>query len=263
MKYLFFFFFSVTIYAQNMVSGNIISENGYVIQNVIIINISSGAKTSDNGEGFFKIKANTNDELRFVKENFERRSIIIQSKNFLTPLSVQLIAVPTEVEEVKIGVKLTGDLEKDSKKFNPSYKVVALNKDIREYVKKPLTEVRPKNNIPSTFAPPDFSTGQVNLLGIIGLIFKPKEYLNSKNRNFSFSEIDYFHKRIKENIDKSYFLKQGLDEYELQSYILYADEKLKLINRYYKKFNKEEIEKSLRDLLPEYLNEKIYSSNRK
>jgi hypothetical protein len=260
MKYLFFFFFSVTIYAQNMVSGNIISENGYVIQNVTIININSGDKTSDNSGGFFKIKADINDELRFVKENFERRSIIIQSKNFLTPLSVQLIAVPTEVEEVKIGVKLTGDLEKDSKKFNPSYKVVALNKDIREYVKKPMAEIRPKNSIPSSFAPRDLYAGQLNLLsisfgdnssgGIFGLLLK--ESFQKENLKLSLSEKENFYKKVKENFYGKYFEDYGLDEFKFESYLVYLDNKYGISAKYHDYFNKFELEKILKNSLKEF-----------
>ncbi|SEN10943.1 hypothetical protein SAMN05421856_1173 [Chryseobacterium taichungense] len=67
MKYLFFLFFSVSMFSQNIVTGKTFSEQGYILKNVLIININTNEKTTSNNEGFFSIKANINDELRFVK----------------------------------------------------------------------------------------------------------------------------------------------------------------------------------------------------
>lgn len=181
MKYFIFLFFNIFLYAQNIVSGHVQSESNFILQDVMVVNVNKGNKGFTNNEGIFKIEADINDELRFLKENFERQSKVIQNKDFITPISIQLVRVPIEIEEVEVVAKLTGNLEKDSKIFSPSEKVVTLNNEIREYVKKPMLEVQPKNSIPSSFAPKDPYEGQVNLLsvsiggdsgGVIGLLLK-------------------------------------------------------------------------------------------
>lgn len=152
--------------AQNYVSGNVVSENYIVLRNVLIVNVKTDKKVLTNNEGSFKIEANANDELRFIKENYERGSKVIKNSDFQTPLSIQLVQVPIEIEKVEITTKLTGNLIKDSKSHNPSEKVVTLNNEIKEYIKNPMTEIQPKNNIPSSFAPRDLYAGQINLLRI-------------------------------------------------------------------------------------------------
>ncbi|STA63135.1 MULTISPECIES: hypothetical protein [Chryseobacterium] len=56
MKYLFFLFFSVSMFSQNIVTGKTFSEQGYILKNVLIININTNEKTTSNNEGFFSIK---------------------------------------------------------------------------------------------------------------------------------------------------------------------------------------------------------------
>ena len=91
MKYLFLIFSSITIYSQNIISGRVLSDNGFVVHNVEIVNMRNGSKALSNDEGYFKIEARTNDELRFLKENFERGSKVIQNYDFLKPISINLL----------------------------------------------------------------------------------------------------------------------------------------------------------------------------
>lgn len=123
-------------------------------------------KVFTDNDGNFKIRASVRDELRFVKENFERKSKIIQNSDFFTILTVQLTRIPIDIDEVKVVAKLTGNLTNDAKFYPFSKKTVALNDDIRKYEKKPFAETQPQNNIPSFFAPRDPYEGQINLLRI-------------------------------------------------------------------------------------------------
>ncbi|KAF5275462.1 hypothetical protein FQA39_LY18643 [Lamprigera yunnana] len=70
-------------------------DSGESLSAVTIVNISTDKKTYSNSQGVFSMKANPNDELRFVKEDFTR--------------------IPKDVGEVKIVKKLSGDLEQDSR----------------------------------------------------------------------------------------------------------------------------------------------------
>lgn len=261
MKYLFFLFFSSLIYAQNIVSGNVLSESGFVVQNVMVINTKTGNRVFNNNEGTFKIEANINDELRFIKENYERGSKIIQNNDYQILLSIQLVQVPIEIEEVKLGFNPTGNMKKDIN-FNTSHKTKLLNEDIENYIKNHPEEKKDQKVINSSFAPPDMYQGQVNLLsvgtdgsgGILGLV--AKEVLKKNKKKPNFSEIQNFHRKLKEFFYNDYFVKQGMDEYQFDSYIVYLDNKYKFSERYFNNFNTFEIENKLKNLLQDYINKR-------
>lgn len=261
MKYLFFLLLSISIYAQNIVSGTVVSENNFVLQNVMIVNIKTGNKVFSDNEGRFNIVAKKNDELRFIKGNFERGSKIVQNNDFITPLSIQLVRIPIEIEEVKIVNRPSGDLGKDSKNYNTSEKVVALNKDIRQYLKTPLAESPSKNNIPSSFAPKDPYAGQLNLLsvgiggssiGVIGLVVK--ELFEKRKLKPNFLEIQNFHKKVKDTFYGSYYIKRGLNESDFDRYIIYLDDKYKFSENHFSNFDSAQIEKMLKKSLKEFIN---------
>lgn len=259
MKYLFFLFLSISLYAQNIVSGKTVSEQGYILQNVLVINMRTNKQINSNNDGSFSIQANINDELRFVKDNYERVAKKISIEDFSNPISVRLVQAPTEIEEVKLAFNPTGDINKDIN-FNSSKKMAKLNKDIAEYVKKPMAEIRPKNSIPSSFAPRDPYAGQLNLLsisfgdnssgGILGLLLK--ESLQKQNLKLNLSEKENFYKKVKENFYGKYFEDYGLDEFKFESYLIYLDNKYGISAKYYDDFNKLELEKILKNSLKEF-----------
>lgn len=254
MKFLIFIFISTISYAQNIVSGNVVSEYHTVLSNVVVVNIGTDKKVLTNNEGIFKIEANINDELRFIKENYERGSKVVKNNDFLNSISIQLVRVPIEIQEVKVVAKPTGNLEKDSKKFRVDKKTTELNVAMNKYMKEKLTEVLPKNSIPSSFAPPNLYAGQVNLLSILGFIINPKESLGIKNdKILNFSETNEFYKKVKESFYGKYYIDYGLDEFEFEAYIIYLDKKYKLAERYYNNFNKVEIERVLKNSLKEFV----------
>ncbi len=130
MKYLISLLISVISYAQNIVSGRVLSENGFGLQKVMVVNINTEKKVYSNQNGNFSIEANINDELRFIKENYERGSKVIQNKDFLTPISIQLVRVPIEIEEVNVAPKPTGDLVKDANRVKIDHSKEILQKEI-------------------------------------------------------------------------------------------------------------------------------------
>lgn len=261
MKYLFFLFFSVSIFSQSIVTGNTFSEQGYILRNVLIINITTNEKTISNNEGFFSIKANINDELRFVKENYERGVKKILNVDFFNLSSIVLIQEPTDIQEVKIDIEPTGDLSKDVN-FNSSKKLTQLNKELAEYIKKPMPEDQSKHNIPTSFEPKDPFAGQLNLLsgglggtgssgGIIGLIVK--EAFKKKNKKLDYTEIHTFYKKIKDSMYNDYFIRKGLNEFEFEQYVIYIDQRYNLSKKYWNNFNIQEIKYLLDKQLNNYI----------
>lgn len=261
MKFLIFIFISTISYAQNIVSGNVVSEYHTVLSNVVVVNIGTDKKVLTDNEGSFKIEANVNDELRFIKENYERGSKVVHNNDFLTPMSIQLVRVPIEIEEVNVITKPTGNLGRDSKNHNSSEKVLALNNEVKEYVKKPVIEIQPKNEIPSSFAPRNPYEGQLNLFsidllggslkGVTGLLINEGSEKNIRKPNFS--EIQNFHKKVKEAFYGDYYIKRGLNEADFDAYIVYLDDKYKFSENYFSNFDSSKIEQILKILLKEFI----------
>lgn len=130
MKSLLLILISSISYAQNTISGNVLSENGFVVQNVMVINTKTGNKVFTNNEGSFKIDVNTNDELRFIKENYERGVKVIRNNDFSATLKIELVRVPIEIEEVNVTPKPTGDLIKDVNRIKIDNSKEILKKEI-------------------------------------------------------------------------------------------------------------------------------------
>ena len=118
------------VYSQR-INGKTVSDSVLVSQ-VLVVNINSQEKTYSNSQGQFIINADLGDELRFVKEGYERKVLKITNTD---EVFINLIKLITEIEEVEVKKKLSGNLDEDSKLFNENKKKVALNNDLKVYFK--------------------------------------------------------------------------------------------------------------------------------
>ena len=126
----FFFCFTVPLFSQNL-SGIITDEEQNPLSAVLVFNVQSEKKSYSNIKGEFTIEANSNDELRFVRNGFERNSKKINSSDFNNPISISLFRKAEEIEEVKVtNLNLSGDLNKDSRKLTKVDKVAQLQREI-------------------------------------------------------------------------------------------------------------------------------------
>lgn len=261
MKYLFFLLLSLSAYAQNIISGNTVSEQGYILQNVLIININNNTQVISDNQGFFKIKANENDELRFIKEKYDRAIRKVNNQDLFSLISVTLVQSATEIETVDLGFNTTGDLKKDIS-LRSSNKKKFLNEEIKNYIKTHPEEKKDTRITKPTFGVPDMNQGQVSILsvgngasgGILGLV--TKQIFKKDKRKPNYSEIQNFHRKVKHSFYGDYFIQQGLDEFEFDSYLVYLDTKYKFSEKHFNNFNTFEIEKKLKNLLQDYINKK-------
>lgn len=261
MKYLFFVLLSIGLHAQNLVSGNTITEQGNILQGVKVVNINNGAQAVSGNQGFFTIRASIGDELRFVKDRYDRTSRRVMDQDFLKSVSVPLLQSPAEIEEVDLGLNMTGNLKKDFA-FRNSSKKSLLNQDIKDYIKAyPEEKKDMKTNAPN-FGVPDMNRGQVSILsvgtggsgGVLGLV--AKQIFKRDRHKPDYTEIQNFHRKIKESFYGDYFMQHGLDEFEFDVYLTYLDTKYKFSEKYFNNFNTLEIEKKIKNLLQDYLNNK-------
>lgn len=197
-----FLFSSFLLLFQNFnsqnIKGKIVSDSVSVNQ-VLVININSDEKTYSNSQGQFIINANLGDELRFVKEGYERKFLKIINKD---EIFINLIKLITEIEEVEVKKKLSGDLTTDSKLFNENKKKVALNNDIKVYFKTRSSEELMKP--------------------------KPGEFVQPVSSGITFGEIKNKWKLpdlvewLRENLTDGYFISFGMESPEINSFIYYS-----------------------------------------
>ncbi len=260
--FLILLFFSIKIFAQSdYILGNITNESGDKLPFASVHNLRTDQVVVSDKIGNFAIAAKPMDELRVARQGYERKVVSLNLENFSKSLDVRLTTIPQEIEEVKLSFKPTGILKKDVPRLNPPPKVVELNMAMNLYMTKPLNEVTPRATIPSAFAARKPGEGQLNLLSIgsggggllgavAGLITKAS---SSAKTTANYSETQEFYKRIKSVVDISYYTEYGLDEYDFDIFIAYADRVHNLANNYRNNFNKAAIEFKLKEAFAEYI----------
>lgn len=239
---------------KNYLIGKISTEFGHNLSYVTVHNVRTDETAEADLNGNFIIQAAAFDEIRFSKSGYERVSRKLSGDDFLQPLNIVLMRLPEEIEEVKITFVPTGDLKKDIAYFRPPAKVSALNAEMSAYMMTPLTEQPPVNRIPSAFAAPDYSAGQVNVVGVVGalasLIGKAAK-TNEKPPNYS--EVEDFYRRVKGAVNVDYYKGYGLSDYDFDIFLAYADQRFSLAKKYYRNFNRAAIESELKLAFQEYL----------
>lgn len=188
--------------AQQYVIGKVTTENDTQVPGVIVYNVNSEQMAHTDNEGNFIIKASVNNELRFIKRNFDRVSITVRADNFSKPLNISIQLLPQTIEEVEIAFKPSGDLKKDND-WLISKKTSLLNQDVRSYIrgKSSVEIMQPK---PGQFVQPK------------GEGFETVKY-GYKWEEFDLAE--FLHGTLSE---ENYFTSVGLSETESLTFILFV-----------------------------------------
>ena len=194
------------LYSQEYIFGKVSTELGDKLPDAVVINMRTDEKIVSDRDGNFMIAAKNGDEIRVLKNSYDRFVLRISKENFLNPLNISLSKAPYLIEEIELAFQATGNLKKDVKSLDPPRKVVALNSSMDSYMRTPPTEPSPKLATPSAFAPKNFSEGQMNILGLAsavsGLFNKAaKPSLTTAN----YAETKAFYRRIKAEIDLSFY----------------------------------------------------------
>ena len=252
--FLFFFVISISAFSQEYIFGKVSSEFGNDLQEVTILNVRTDEKAYTDKHGNYMIAAKSFDELRFVKSGYDRNSVKVSSQNYSQPLNISLLKTPYLIPEVELAFHATGNLKKDIKNLEPPKRVVALNSDMRSYMRTPFTEVAPKLSTPSAFAAPNYSAGQVNILGIAsalsGLLGKVK---NPAPTTASYAETQDFYRWIKNTLDLSFYTARGFDEEEIDRFLIYADASYSLAKKYRKTLDVSAISSDMKMAYSEYI----------
>lgn len=189
--------------AQN-VSGIVTDEDHHPLPAVMVINIQTEKKVSTNINGEFSIESSPNQELRFVRAGFERKSKTVTQLDFSVTMNISLIKLAQEIEEVEIKQKLSGDLKIDNKYLGPPKNEVVLNNKIREYhrQKSDISVMKAKSN---EFVQPKGPGFEATKIG------------------FKWETFDFF-LYLESNLGKEYFYSLGLTNLEIQPFVFFAME---------------------------------------
>ena len=260
---LFILLFSIKAFAQSdYVMGNISNENGDKLTNASIVNIRTDQVVISDFMGNFVIAAKASDELRVARQGYERKNITVSPESFSKSVEVKLLTIPQEIEEVKLTFRPTGILKKDVSRLNPPPKVTALNMALNNYMRTPPNEVGPSAKVPSSFQQPNLLAGQMDMMKLAGAVGKLiGKTTQSPKTTANYSEKQAFYKRVKAVVNMTYFTDYGLDEYDFDIFLAYADESRGLSKNYRNNFNKAAIESQLKMAFEEYL--KTHNFSRK
>ncbi|CAI8936864.1 carboxypeptidase-like regulatory domain-containing protein [Chryseobacterium sp. IT-36CA2] len=207
---------STFIFSQQTVTGRIVDETGGNLSKVIVINMSTDKKVYSDAEGIFSINANPNDELRFVKEDFNRISRKVLTNGVNSPLFITLYMIPKDVGEVKIVKKLTGDLEADSRIVAK----VDKGEQVRDAVglPQPVGKMREKPaEVKSVLLP--ILLGNLNVQGVYDLI---SGKARRQKRQYKYDDLQEHILWVRDRIDDDYFVKAGIPADRISEFIQFS-----------------------------------------
>lgn len=247
-------------YFGQHVIGKVVNDAGKDMPGVAVVNVRTGAAVWTDKFGQFFAEARVSDELRFVREGYERQEVIVTQNSLSNSLEVVLQLRTAEIKEVEIVFRPSGNLKKDVERLRQPERVVALNRAANAWMRQTPNELPASNPVPSAFAQRNLSAGQLPVLsigsgavGLLGMlakaIFKPVPAPGPPN----YAETERFYKEVRASMDLAYFQKYGLDEYAFEKYLIYADKTFNLTKRYARNFNAAEIESILKAGLQDYL----------
>lgn len=223
---------SVSSFSQT-VSGIVTDEDQRGLPAVLVINVQSGEKSYTDMNGAFTVKALPENELRFVREGFERSSEIIQPHHFGISISISLIRPVFEIQEVEIpAVRLSGDLAKDSRNVTKTDKVAQLQANI---------------GLPSPPEKPREKAADLKkdvLLPLISLRVSPKAIYDLISGDSRRMKSEYRYEDMQDNIawirdrvSDEYFLEMGISVNHVPAFIEFSMGKIPEIGQAVKQKN--------------------------
>lgn len=253
-RYLFFLIFLFCLkffYSQTYVSGQISNDSNVALSGVLIVNINTNEKMGSDQSGNFKIRANLNDELRFVRLNYERASIIIKPENFYIPLKILMIYDAELIESVDVGFAPSGDLGKDSKRLNKVDKIAQLEQDIGLPKNPEKPREKPADLKKSVLLPILF--GSLNVQATYDIISGKARQQKRLYKYQDFQEkIDW----IKANLKDDFFLENNIPDNQISDFLSFAINTNSTVDQGFKQKNIDKVSFALIQMAPEYLKRK-------
>lgn len=208
--FLCFLAISISVFSQT-VSGIVVTEESARIPKALIINMNSDQKVLSNDVGEFSINAKFGDEIRIVKENYEREKIIVKNENYFT---VRLVQIPMEIEEVSIENKRIAEAKKEELRQSiglPKGPEKPREKpaDAVDDIVKPLIRIPPMVNVQAIY---DVLSGRSRRM----------------KRLYKYEDLQEGLAWIQNNVDLEYFAEAGISSDKFNDFLMFSlqDEKV-------------------------------------
>jgi len=206
----YFLIISISINSQT-ISGVVVSDESARLPKTLIVNMASDQKVYSNELGEFSISAKNGDELRFVRENYEREKVIVNNDYYLT---IRLTKIPEEIEEVKIINKRLAESQEEKLRTD-----IGLPKGPEKPREKPADAVddivKPLIRIPP----------MVNFQAIYDVLSGKSRRLR---RLYKYEDLQEGLAWIQNNIDLEYFAEAGISPEKFNDFLMFSlkDEKV-------------------------------------
>lgn len=238
--------FSANCFAQR-ISGVVVDEENNPVSAVLVFNMLTEKKAYTNSRGEFTLETALNEELRFIRSGFDRSSKVIRYSDFLNAVTITLTRRATDIEEVQI-VRLTGNLDMDSKNLSRIDKVYELQKEIGI----PLPPEKPRET------PADFKNDV--LAPLLGLSIKPQAIYDLISGDSRRMKAEYRYEDLQDNINwirgkipDDYFIEMGIPPEKISEFLQFSTGVKLDLNKYIKAKNLSKVLFALEDTLPVYL----------
>jgi len=201
---------SISIYTQTL-SGIVITDESARIPKTLVVNMRSDQKVLSNELGEFSIPAKSGDEIRFVKENYEREKLIVSDN---LNVIIRLSKIPMEIEEVKIENKRVAEAKKEELRQSiglPKAPEKPREKpaDAVDDIVKPLIRIPPMVNVQAIY---DVVSGKSRRL----------------KRLYKYEDLQEGLAWINNNVDLQYFAEAGITPDKFNDFLMFSlrDEKV-------------------------------------
>lgn len=131
---------SSLLFSQEYIFGKVSTDLGDKLPDAVIINMRTDEKIVSDRDGNFMIAAKNGDEIRVLKNTYERFVQKVSSENFLKPLNVTLSKAPYLIEEIELAFQATGNLKKDIQHYGDTKKTTKLKSETAKYIRSQSTE---------------------------------------------------------------------------------------------------------------------------
>lgn len=227
--------------------GKIKDDNEISLAGVTVINITTDVKTYSNANGEFSISAFKNDELRFVKQGYERVSGRVLLNGTNAPILVTLIKIPEVIEEVKVTSKPTGDLETDARRASR----VDKGEVVRDAVglPQPVGKMREKPaEVKQVLIP--ILLGQLNVQGMYDLV---SGKARRQKRQYKYDDLQEHIKWVRDRVDDDYFIKAGIPQERISQFIEFSFAEKPFVRTYVKAKNLSGVLLTMEEAIPLYI----------
>ena len=242
--------FSSSLFSQK-VSGIVTDEDQNPIPSVLVFNMKTEQKAYTNFAGEFTVEVAPNEELRFIRPGFERVSKTVNSQDFNAPFSIMLFRSVQEIEEVKVpAVRLSGDLNQDSRNLNKFDKVANLQREVGV----PGPPEKPRETPPPSVAQVGVFNFVRSNLNFNNLYKNISGDARRMRQLYKYEDLQDHINWIRDKVGDDYFIKMEIPAGKIPEFLQFSIGVKPEINKYIKARNLSKVLFILEETLPPYLN---------